>query len=343
MAGKVLDIFNDDAFSVVSMAAGMREIKYLPGLIGQLGLFVEDSINTTQVMIEKEVDGSMILVPSSPRGGVGQTIGGTKREARIFKVPHFQRDDAMYAEEVQNVRDFGSEVVATLQGQIAKKAARHSQHFALTEEYHRLNVIKGGNLLDANGSTLVNFGSEFGENLPAEIDFDLDNPTPAKGSLRRKFAELSRAMAEALGGLPFTGIMGIMGKNFADDFFAHGEVRETFLGTEQAARLRDGYITPNGKSFSAFEFGDVMLREYRGGGSVKVDDDKIHFVPLGVPDLFQTFYSPADYIETVNTMGQRLYAKQFLMPNDKGINLEFQMNAIQLCTRPRCLFSGRRT
>lgn len=344
MAGKILDIFGDDAFSVVSMAEGMREIGFVPGLISSLGIFNVESIDTTQVAIEKETDGAMVLVPSSPRGGPGQTIGGTKRQARILRVPHFQRDDAMYAEEVQNVRRFNSDkAVETLQAKIAKKAARHSQHFALTEEYHRLNVIKGGNLLDADGSTLVSFGSEFGETLPAEIDFDLDNATPAKGALRRKCAELERMVADTLGGLPYTRLLAVMGKKFADDFYAHGEVRETYLGTEQASKLREGYVTPKGDAFSAYDFGGIDWKEYRGGGSIKVDDDKVHFIPLGVPDLFQTFYSPADYIETVNTMGQRLYAKQYPMPNDKGVNLEFQMNGIQLCTRPRCLFSGRRT
>jgi hypothetical protein len=28
-----------------------------------------------------------------------------------------------------------------------------------------------------------------------------------------------------------------------------------------------------------------------------------------VPGLFRTYYAPADYIETVNTIGQRLYVK----------------------------------
>ena len=48
-------------------------------------------------------------------------------------------------------------------------------------------------------------------------------------------------------------------------------------------------------------------------------------------------------IPTVNTPGQRLYGKQWEMMNGKGVNLEFQMNALHYCTRPRVLIPGKRT
>jgi hypothetical protein len=51
-------------------------------------------------------------------------------------------------------------------------------------------------------------------------------------------------------------------------------------------------------------------------------------------------YAPADYIETVNTVGIPRYSKQFRMPNDKGINLEMQTNALSYCIRPTVLVQG---
>jgi len=36
-----------------------------------------------------------------------------------------------------------------------------------------------------------------------------------------------------------------------------------------------------------------------------------------VPGLFRTVYAPADYIETVNTQGQRLYGKQYEMQTER--------------------------
>jgi hypothetical protein len=341
----MLDIFNNDAFSVIRMTEGMREISYVPGRIGELGLFQVENIDTLDVAIEKQDKESLILVPSSPRGSVGGTRDFAKRSMRKLSVPHFQREDAIYADEVMQVRAFNTEdAVETLQGKIANKAVTHSQDFALTEEFHRLSVIKAGILYDSDGTTpIYNYGTEFGESLPAEVDMDLDNATPAAGALRKKCASLVRAMADSLGGLPFRGVMAIMGKAFADDFYAHKEVRETYLNYSAAAELRAGYVSTTGKTYGGFDFGGIMWEEYRGGGSVAVADDKAHLFPIGVPGLFKTLYAPADYIETVNRPGQRLYAKQWRMPNDKGINLEFQMNALHYCTRPRTLMPLRRT
>ena len=93
----------------------------------------------------------------------------------------------------------------------------------------------------------------------------------------------------------------------------------------------------------AFEFGGITWMNYRGGQNVGIDTDKCHLVPSGVPGLFRTVYAPADYIETVNTPGQRLYGKQWEMQNGKGVNLEFQMNALHYCTRPRVLIPAKRT
>ena len=60
-------------------------------------------------------------------------------------------------------------------------------------------------------------------------------------------------------------------------------------------------------------------------------------MPLGVPDLFITRFAPADYEETVNTMGLPRYMRQYMMPNGKGRHIEVESNPISLCTRPTAL------
>ena len=45
----------------------------------------------------------------------------------------------------------------------------------------------------------------------------------------------------------------------------------------------------------------------------------------------------------MNTAGRPLYMKQFPMPNDKGIRIEVQMNALEYCTRPKVLIKGKNT
>ncbi|KAB0269060.1 major capsid protein [Microvirga brassicacearum] len=345
----MLDIFNDDAFSVTSMSDAMREIKYVPGYVGKLGLFRATPIDTLNIAIEKAADGQYSIVPASPRGAPGDTVGKNRRTMRMLRVPHFQRDDAIYADEVQGVRAFGTEkAVETLQGKIAMRAAEHSQSFALTEEYHRLSVITSGTLLDADGTVLYNYFTEMGESQPAEVDWDLDNASPAEGVLRQKSADLMRAMGTALGGLPFNGILALTGDQFYDKLIQHKEIRDTYKGFEGVQALRSGFLEAsnagaNSGVWGEFDALNIRWVNYRGGLGVSIAPTEAKFIPLGVPGLFRTVYAPADYEETVNQPGQRLYAKQWSMPNGKGRNLEFQTNSLHYVTRPRVLMRARMT
>lgn len=342
----MLDIFQQDAFSVISLTDAMREVKHVPGYISRRGLFQTSSIDTLTLAIEKDKNQNLKLIPASPRGAPGATFGKNKRSMRSLGVPHFQVDDAIYADEVQGVRAFGQErAVVSLQVKIMDRAAEASQFFALTEEYHRLKVLTTGKLHDADGSVLFDYEVEFGENLPNEIDFSFD--TAKDGALRNFCAGVHRDMAASLDGLPFSGIEFICGDKFFDDLVANEEVRETYLNYSAAATLRSAYVggSAQNDTFGEIEFGGLRFINYRGAfnGSAAVHTDKAHGYPVGVPGLFRTVYAPADYIETVNTMGQRLYSKQWEMPNGKGVNLEFQSNALHYCTRPRTLIRAKRT
>ncbi|WP_395661514.1 major capsid protein [Aestuariivirga sp.] len=227
---------------------------------------------------------------------------------------------------------------------LANRAGEASQFFARTEEFHRLNIVKTGRLLDTDNSVLFDYYTEFGETPAAEIDFDLDNASPAEGVLRKKCAGIIRQMASILDGIPFTNVMAICGDTFFDDLIAHKEVRDTYKGYADAASLRGAYVSAGVNGFhGSFDFGGITWANYKGGGTIGIDTNKCHLFPTGVPGLFRTVYGPADYIETVNTPGQRLYAKQWEMMNGKGVNLEFQMNALHYCTRPRVLIPGKRT
>lgn len=338
----MLDVFRSDAFTVTALTDAINKIKFVPGRIGQMGLFTTSGVSTVSIAIE-ERGGLLSLVAPTPRGGPGMTMDKAKRVIRSLLVPHFEINDAIMAEEVQGVRASGSETdVEVLMTKVADRSVLASQYLASTEEYARLGAVKGI-VTYADASTL-NLFTEFGVTQETEIDFDLDNASPAAGALRKKCAGVTRQMAGILEGLPFTGVYALCGDAFFDDLIAHAEVRATYLQTQAAADLRTAYIDA-GQSYGSFAFGGITWENYRGavGSTTFVNSDKCHIFPVGVPGLFRTYYAPADYIETVNTVGKRLYEKQYEMPNGKGVHLDVQMNALQICTRPKVLIPGRRT
>jgi hypothetical protein len=339
----MLDVFNNNAFGVVPLTDLINKLKFVPGHISAMGLFTTTSISTTAVAIE-EKNGILVLVPPTPRGGPGITIDKPKRGVRLIGVPHFEINDAIMAEEVQGVRAWGSETATeTVMGKVAERGVIHAQSMAATEEFSRVGAIKGI-VTYADGSTM-NLFNEFNVTAQTTIDWNLDGTTNT-GAIRQQCAAVYRIIAAALDGSPFNGVRCECGDAFFDALISNIEVRATYLQTQEASELRANYIS-NGASgaFGTFVFGGIVFENYRGkvGNTDFIATDEAYFFPTGAPGLFRTVYAPADYVETVNKPGQRLYLKQYAMPNDKGIHFDTQMNGLSYCTRPNALIKGTRT
>ncbi len=123
---------------------------------------------------------------------------------------------------------------------------------------------------------------------------------------------------------------------------------DTYLNYTAAASLRQGILGMNNQSansgvWASIELFNITWVNYRGITGVTIPTDEVRFVPLGVPGLFRTVYAPADYIETVNTMGLEMYVKTMRMQNDKGEAVEYQCNVLHYVTRPAVLMRGTRT
>ncbi len=336
----MLDIFNNNAFGVTALTDVVNDMQYQSTRIQDMGLFRPSRIPTTSISIER-IGNTLQLVTPTPRGGPGETRDTPKRSMKSFTIPHFQRDWNVYADEVQGVRQIGSETaLRTVQGVVADRMGEQLDDFAITEEHARLGAVTGI-VTYANGQTL-NLFAEFGVSQLAEINFDLG--TKKDGDLRKTCTDTIRDMRRQLGNVGFSHIHAFAGDNFFDDLLKNPELRATYEGWSEAKILRESYVGPNRGSNPILEFGGIVWENYGSvhDGGVGIETDKAHFFPMGVPNLFRTYYAPADYIETVNTRGRRLYSKQWPMPNDKGINGEMQTNMLQLCTRPKTLMKGRR-
>lgn len=333
----MIDIFNNDAFGVVTLSDAINDLEYLPSRIQELGMFRPSMLSTTTVSFEM-VGNTLELVAPTPRGGPGETRDVRKRKMRAFTIPHFQRDWGVIADEVQNVRAMGQqEALRTVQSLVMEKIGDNMDDFTLTEEHARLGAVKG--IIVYKGGETLNLFTEFGTVAPAAMNFNL--PTAADGALRKSCTDVIRKARTALGGLNFGGIHAFCGDGFFDKLLSNPEFRETHLGYSEAKILRESYVGKNRGSNPIVEFGGIVFEnygevdgEFAGGG---INAEECHFFPTGVPGLFRTYYAPADYEETVNRRAKRLYAKQWPKPNGKGREGEIQSNALQLCTKPKVL------
>jgi hypothetical protein len=334
MTDLMLNVFDSNAFAFTSLTDSINNLPFIPGRIGDMGLFSETGIITTDVAIENK-DGYLSLISPTRRGGPGETRPKLNRAARKLSASHFQIDDMIMAEEVQNVREFGTPAQPrTVETYLAMRMGEVTPNFDATLEHQRVGAVKGI-ILDASGATVYNLFTEFGITAPSDVAFDLT----ATGKPRKAAAAVVRGVAKSLGGVAMKGVGALVGDDFWDALITHPDVEKTYL-YQEGTRLRDGV------AYAQLEFGGILWENYRGyvptndgTGNVTpfIAANEARIYPLGVPNFFRTVFAPADYMETVNTIGLPRYAKAIPSDNNKGVRLEMQTNPLSYCTRPAAL------
>lgn len=340
----MLDIFKSDAFGLVSLTTAINKLPYKPSRLGEMGLFQEKGITTTTVVMEEQ-HGKLSLVSTAARGSMPQVQSTRTRKTRAFPVNNLPQNDTVMADEVQNVRAFGSEDSSLGVAQVINdKMQRLRQNLETTIEWHRLGAVLG-KTYDADGSTLLfDWFSEF--NLTQyEIDMDFSSANLNVADICLSVIQL---MEDALGAQTYTRIRAICGNAFFKNLIAHASVKDAFKAWQIGSGFNQSQVftvnSPQAKR-EGFEFGGIVWENYRGyvGSSPFMPTDECRFIVEGVPDLFQTNYAPAPFVETVNTVGKPVYAKQRVMEFDVGVEIHVVSCPLCFCTRPLTIIKGIRT
>lgn len=321
----LLDIFKNDAFGFTQLTTAINKIPYVPTLLGSRNLFSPRGVYTPKIAIEMR-NNVLSLVASKPRGSGGPVKNPEKANIRDFRATHLPQSVTVLADEVMGIRSFGTEQdLLTAQKLLNDKMAIVTRDLDLTHEWQRMGAIKG-QVLDADATTvLYDYFTEFGLTQQT-LAFDLDvDATKVRG----KTNTLTRMIEDTLGGVMMSGIEVLCSKEFFDALIDHPAVVDTYKATSQAGELRRSQRL-------SFDFGDCRFTEYRGtvGATRFIASGEAYAVPLGVPDLFQTFFAPADYMDAAGTEGVPRYMKMREMDFDRGVEWEVQSNPLHICTRP---------
>lgn len=357
-----MNIFDDDAFSAVSMTEALEDYEFKPGLIGALNLFEDVPIATEMVSVERRGN-ELAIIPTSERGepiAEGKVDG---RNLRAFKTTRIAKGHTLQASAIQNIRSFGSESeLETMAEYVARYQGRLMGDVEMTWENMMLGAVQG-RVLDSDGSVLVNWFTEWGISQPAEIDFALDTNTT---NVEAKCRQVIRTMQDKASGSWTVGtrVIGLAGDSFFDKLTGHKTVRETYLNTQQAMNLNRYFGVANGSrdafregSYAMFDYGGILFINYKGAdifnktaaeGSTSgkealgIQSARCKFFPVGVRGLFQEAYAPGESWEWANTIGRRVYS---MMIRDEKRNFwvrpEVYSYPLYICTRPDLLLRAK--
>lgn len=317
--------FTPNAFKLETLTAALNNLKYAPGRIGELGLFEEAGISTLDAAIE-ERDGVLSLVDVAPRGAPGKPVHGEVRRIHTFRVPHLPQRATILADEVQGVRAFGTEGQSeVLQTRVNERLAIMRRNLDYTIESHRIAALMG-NFYNVNGDATSLF-TTFGVTQQTQ---NMALSATVSSKAREKAEIIKEDIESALDGVPYTGVWCLCSPGYWKALLEDKDNKESVLNWTAAATLR-------ADTRDRIELNGITYERYRGTSAVKITDNKAYAFPMGVPGLFITRYAPANYVETVNTIGLPYYAKGEAMPLGKGWEMEAQSNPINLCTRPAAI------
>lgn len=326
------DVFAGNAFTLQTLSEAINKAPIKPSRVAAMGLFAEKGVPTTSVNIE-EKNGVLGLLSTKPRGAPGQTTQAQKRKMRTFAIPHIPVEETVRAEDIQNVRLFGSDnQLAAIEDVVNDKLIEIAQSMETTWEWQRLGALKGI-VYDADNSTVIyNWFTEFNIGAPADVDFVLGTATT---DIKAKCLDVKRRTEDGLQGVPYDHVHAFCGSDFFDRFTSHANVLQSFLYTQEASQIRNDQR-------AGFKFADIIFEEYRAtvGGIPFVAPNECRFFPVGAPQVFRTFFGPADFMETVNTIGLPMYAKQEPLEFNRGRKIHAQSNPLHVCMRPLALRRG---
>jgi len=318
----------EDMFTTATMTSAINKLPPMPTRVGELGIFEEEGISTTSVVVESR-DGRLFLVPNTNRNDDPTPMKDPKRKRRTFETCHLPTSGQLLPADLQNFKPFGENDEANYQAQmINNKLQIMKNSLEATREFQRAGALRG-RILDADGSLIYDLYKEF-EVAKKSILVPLSVEAT---DVRKHLMDAKRHSESKLTGALVTGYKAFCGSEWFDAFVAHPNVQKAYANYQEAADRLGGDMR------KGFTFGGIEFEEYNATISNQAffPANIAQVFPIAKGGVYKMFNAPANYNETVNTIGLPVYAKAEKRKMGKGWDLEAQSNPLAICTYPEAL------
>lgn len=321
-----------EPFKVIDQTESIISIPNQWGLLNELGLFAREGVTQHTVSVASQ-NGTLALVGDTKRGTRNQVNKDDVRAIRTFAIPNFSVDDAIFPEDVQGQRAYGSDNPDTTDAVMVRKLTRLRQNHAATAEFAKAKAICTGDVYAPNGTVVAqNAYTEFGVTRK-EIDYVFG--TAATDMIAKSEEGIAHIQDNIQTGDVIDSMLAICHPGFFSKFISHAGIKDAYkfyASTQEPLRNRLG-----SGLYRRFEFGGITYIEYRGkyAGQDLITANEAFLLPTGVMDMFKTFNSPASKFAAVNAVGEELYASTYYDMRDEKIVIQTEQNMMNLVTRPQ--------
>lgn len=327
----------DKPFELVDYTEELLIIPNTWGLVNQMGIFNNEGVAQHSITVEK-MDQTLALITDRVRGERNNMNKDDLRELHSFAIPHFPLDDYIKPEDVQGKRAYGEanaeEQVAAVR---ARKLNRIRRNHAVTLEAARCQALTAGTVYAPNNTVVTDWYSSFGITRK-EVDFDLG--TAATDVIAKGEEVIAHIQDNILSGDIVTEIVAICSPEYFSKLISQAGVKEAYkyyTSTQEPNRNRLG-----SGLYREFVHGGIRYVEYRGkyNGSALIPAGDAYFLPMGVEDMFMTYFSPANKFSFVNTTGEEAYVFEYPGSRDEEIVLQSESNFVNMLRRPQIVVRG---
>lgn len=334
---------------VVDRTESLIVIPNTVGITNALGLFQDDYRTQKNIEIVRSTKRSHILEDRN-WDERNQTIAGREHDSLLLKIPHFPLDDAITPNDIDGIVQAGSlaefaelETVASVR---ADKMIDMREAHALTLEAARMQMIVTGTAYAPRGTVVTNFYTEFGVTR-TEIDVDFSGAADPRATINTAKKAVRNGLRDGQAGTVRSFVvlcsdsfyMALQQNAFVTDAFKYvdqGQALSVLLGRggNDVAGLDARFEQMSLFGCTFINAGAAGYENAAGTFVPFIPEGDAYMLPVGVRDLFKTYYAPANRFGTVNRRAQGSYWYEYLNEKDDIIEIMTEQNFLNALLNP---------
>lgn len=314
-------------------------------LMDQLGLFNEVYLSLKHALVPVYTDNINVLEDYN-WGEKSQTLKPEDKQYMQIRVPHFPASYEITPQDVEGIaawdQVYAGNDLETVDAIRQRKLAKARRAHAWVREIARMRLITTGDVYAPRGTVTQNFYQEFGVQR-TQIQADLVASTTPDAIINNVVAGLQDNLQSGEIVNRFIALcspsyfQALINNAYITDILKAqlaGGTRNLLLDRDAGQGLNG--VGNQGVLYRSFEFQGVTFYEVRPQANYTfIPEGTAFFLPLGVEDLFTTYYATANKFASVNTRAQASYAWEFRDVKDEKIELETETNLLNFVARPQ--------
>lgn len=319
-----------------SLSKEMQLIPVRQNILGALGLFTAEYLNTDTVTIPRITvkDYKYSDVPWGTR--VKNNANNTKGVLTL-PIPASAGEDVVLPMDVKGKFNWDDIVAAnrpdTVQAFVARKMATIKQAYANTWSAAMMQLVRDGTAYAPNGTLATSYGST----VNFFTEFGVSQTTVALGladqsvSPKAQCKAIIRAIQDNFkGGFVPNNFLGICSREVFDALEGHPYVVDgnKLVNNAQSldvvlGRLGYGGLALDGR-YEMLDFGGIVWICAAAG---EMTTNEARVFPVDVPDMFKVFFAPSiENFDTVNATAQEVYYYEYMSDRKDSVEIHHESN-----------------